>query len=234
MVFLRLFASLAWPCSRNIIRTSFFVTLVTPWALALPSVVGTVQDDSRGKIDEARVTVWDAASGRGLMTSTVMGSFAFNEMTEGDYLFKIEKDDKKPVYGALHLAGDTPHEITVVMLSVTNQDGSLIGAASPLRGSNRPPRTSTKPPKVKPAQVTKKIIPIYPESAKKAGAKANVRIATIILPGGTVDDLVVLSAPSADFALNALLAVRNWRYSPTYLDGEAVEASLTIDVNFEH
>jgi TonB family protein len=56
----------------------------------------------------------------------------------------------------------------------------------------------------------------------------------IILPDGTVDDLVVLSAPNRNFALAALAAVRRWRYSPTYLEGQPVEASLTVDVNFDH
>ena len=55
----------------------------------------------------------------------------------------------------------------------------------------------------------------------------------IILPNGTVDDLVVLSARNSNFAVAALLAVRRWEYSPTHLDDQPVEASLTVDVNFE-
>jgi TonB family protein len=61
-----------------------------------------------------------------------------------------------------------------------------------------------------------------------------VKIAMIILPDGTVDDLVVLSSPNDRFAEAALWAVRLWQYSPTYLDGLAVEANLTVDVNFKH
>jgi outer membrane biosynthesis protein TonB len=55
----------------------------------------------------------------------------------------------------------------------------------------------------------------------------------IILPDGTVGDLVTLSAPDRDMAVAALLAVSKWRYSPTYLDDQAVEASLTVDVTFQ-
>ena len=230
-MFSQLFGSLAL-CD-GLIRSTLVIAFLMPCAVALPILSGTVQDNSQGKIDGAKVTVWDAATGKGVMTSTVMGSFSFNGLTEGDYLLKVEKDDKEPLYGALHLAADIPHEITVVMLPFAGPNAPIVGAAAPLRGANRPPRASAKLPKVKPAQVTKKTTPVYPESAKKAGVKGNVRIATIILPNGTVDDLVVLSAPTADLALSALVAVRQWRYSPTYLDGDAVEASLTIDVNFE-
>jgi TonB family protein len=97
----------------------------------------------------------------------------------------------------------------------------------------RPPRTSAKPPKVKPAQVIKKVTPVYPNDARSTGLRGTVKVAAVILPDGTLNDLVVLSSPNANLALAALLAVRQWRYSPTYLDGQAVEANLTIDVNFE-
>jgi protein TonB len=85
---------------------------------------------------------------------------------------------------------------------------------------------------VKPAQVKKKIAPQYPDAARRAGVAGTVRIAMIILPDGTLDDLIVLSAPDDSLAVAALMAVRLWRYSPTYLDDQAVEASLTVDVNF--
>jgi TonB family protein len=50
---------------------------------------------------------------------------------------------------------------------------------------------------------------------------------------GTLDDLVVLSAPSPDLGLAALYAVREWRYSPTLVDGRAVEVVFTVQVNFK-
>ena len=85
---------------------------------------------------------------------------------------------------------------------------------------------------MKPARLTKKVNPVYPNTAKRSGVDADVRVSTVILPDGTLDDLVILSAPDEGLALAALLAVRQWQYSPTYLDGQAVEADLTIDVNF--
>ena len=96
-----------------------------------------------------------------------------------------------------------------------------------------PPRSSTHPPKVRPAQVKKKVTPVYPDAERKAGIAGRVKIATIILPDGTVNDLVVLSAPNSNLAVAALLAVRRWQYAPTYLDDQPVEASLTVDVTFQ-
>jgi TonB family protein len=79
----------------------------------------------------------------------------------------------------------------------------------------------------------KKVSPTYPDAARRVGVEGNVRIATIVLPDGTLDDLVVLSAPNKELAVATLVAVRQWRYSPTHLDGEPVETNFTIDVKFD-
>jgi TonB family protein len=53
-----------------------------------------------------------------------------------------------------------------------------------------------------------------------------------ILLDGTVDDLVVLSAPSPELAVAALTAVQQWRCSPARRNGKPVETFTTIDVLF--
>ena len=156
-----------------------------------------------------------------------------SNITEGDYLFKAESDGRLPVYGAVHLFGDGAREINVVTLDAAPGTSDSVGAGSGLRDAVRPPRDPSKPPKVKTPQDKKKVTPVYPDAARKAGVHGNVRIATILLPDGSLDDLVVLSAPSRELAVAALVAVRQWRYAPTQLDGEPVETSFTIDVKFD-
>ena len=53
-----------------------------------------------------------------------------------------------------------------------------------------------------------------------------------MLSDGSLDDLVVLSAPDKDLAVAALIAVRQWRYLPTRVEGKPVETRMTIDVKF--
>jgi TonB family protein len=208
------------------------VAFLTSSAVASPSLAGIVKDAFTGLIDGASITVWDAETGKGVQTLSSMGSFSFNARAEGDYLFKAEKDGRLPVLGAFHLA-DEQHNINVVLLSAGSQDADAAGAGSPLRDAVRPPRSSGKPPKVRPAQVKKKIMPFYPDAERNAGVAGVVKIAMIILPDGSVNDLVVLSAPNSNLALAALLSVRRWQYSPTYLDDQPVEASLTVDITFQ-
>ena len=59
-----------------------------------------------------------------------------------------------------------------------------------------------------------------------------MKVATLIRTDGWMDNIVVLDAPDPDFALATLMAVRQWRYSPTLLNGEAVEVVTTTVVNF--
>jgi hypothetical protein len=167
---------------RHMLKICGLAVCLTSSAFALSSLSGIVQDTSKGPIDGASITVWDAETGKGVRTSSYKGSFSLNGLTEGDYLFKVENDGKLPVVGALHLASD--ESIDVVALSSGQGIAALVGAGSPLRSSVRPTRSSAKPPKVRPAQVTRKVTPVYPDTERTAGMAGVVKIAMIILPDG--------------------------------------------------
>jgi protein TonB len=132
-------------------------------------------------------------------------------------LFKVEKDSQLAVFGGFHLLGIPDPRVPGL----------------PSRLGPAPPRFSATPQKVRPAEVKRKVDPSYPEAARKAGIGGLVKIAMVILPDGTVNDLVALSAPNTDLAVAAILAVRRWQYSPTYLGNVPVEASLTVNVAFQ-
>jgi TonB family protein len=214
-------------------KALFSCALLAPCAVAAPSLSGTVQDSMKAPIDGARVTLWDAATGKGLQTLASMGSFSLSNIAEGDYLFKVESDGRMPVFGALHLMSNGSHQISVVMLSPANGSRDAVGAGAALRNAVRPPQDPANPPKVKFPELKKKVTPVYPAAARNAGIEGKARIATVLLPDGTLEDLVVLSAPNQDLAVAALIAVRQWHYSPTRLDGKPVETNFTIDVDFK-
>src|ERR1017187_1073168 len=73
--------------------------------------------------------------------------------------------------------------------------------------------------------------PVYPPLAKQARISGVVHLAAVISKDGTIQDLKVIS----DHPLlipSALEAVKQWVYQPTLLNGEPVEVSTQIDVNF--
>lgn len=76
------------------------------------------------------------------------------------------------------------------------------------------------------------VAPLYPAIAQAARVQGIVIIqATIGVDGAVVDATVLRSVPLLDEA--ALAAVRQWRYTPTRLNGEPVAVIMTVTVNFQ-
>lgn len=75
------------------------------------------------------------------------------------------------------------------------------------------------------------VSPVYPELARQARIEGIVIIEAVIGTNGEVTDAHVLrSVPMLDQA--ALDAVRQWKYSPTLLNGVAVPVVMTVTVTF--
>jgi TonB family protein len=73
--------------------------------------------------------------------------------------------------------------------------------------------------------------PLYPEEALVAGITGVVVAEVVISESGTVTDArVVRSVPLLDEA--ALEAVREWRFTPTIVDGNPVPIRTTVTVHF--
>jgi protein TonB len=75
------------------------------------------------------------------------------------------------------------------------------------------------------------VSPVYPQEAQDARVQGVVIIEAKIAADGSVAEAWVLrSIPLLDGA--ALDAVRQWRYSPTLLNGAPVPVIMTVTVNF--
>jgi TonB family protein len=77
----------------------------------------------------------------------------------------------------------------------------------------------------------KNVAPVYPDIARLARVQGTVVLEAVIDPRGNVTSVRVLrGAPLLDAA--AMEAVRQWRYTPTLLEGRPVPVIMTITVNF--
>jgi protein TonB len=77
----------------------------------------------------------------------------------------------------------------------------------------------------------KHVDPVYPEIAKNAKIQGVVILETTIARDGTVRDVRVLR-PVALLTDAAIAAVKQWQYTETQVNGEAVEVLMTVTVNF--
>jgi protein TonB len=73
--------------------------------------------------------------------------------------------------------------------------------------------------------------PAYPPLAKQARISGVVHLAAVIGKDGNVIDLRVISGHPL-LIPSAIGAVKNWVYQTTLLNGEPVEVSTQIDVNY--
>lgn len=86
--------------------------------------------------------------------------------------------------------------------------------------------------KIKVPQKVHDVAPIYPPIAQAARAQGVVIIQAVIGVDGRVQDAQILrSVPLLDEA--ALMAVRQWVYTPTMLNGIAVPVIMTVTVRFQ-
>jgi protein TonB len=81
------------------------------------------------------------------------------------------------------------------------------------------------------AKLIRQIRPEYPPMAKITRTQGIVRLTASIGIDGAIQNLQLMSGHP--FLIKAAMdAVRQWRYSPTLLNGQPVEVVTTIEVNF--
>jgi periplasmic protein TonB len=81
------------------------------------------------------------------------------------------------------------------------------------------------------ASLIRKVQPSYPAIARAIHLAGAVQLRAIIAADGSVRQVDVISGNPL-FVQPAVAAVREWRYRPTRLNGEAVEVETLITVNF--
>jgi bla regulator protein blaR1 len=80
-------------------------------------------------------------------------------------------------------------------------------------------------------RISKKVQPEYPEAARKARIQGQVILDATIGKNGDVEKLVIVSGPP-ELAPAAIEGVKQWKYHPYLVNGQAVEVKTRIDVNF--
>jgi outer membrane biosynthesis protein TonB len=80
-------------------------------------------------------------------------------------------------------------------------------------------------------KLTHMVEPVYPQIARTAHVEGTIEFHAVIAKDGTIEELKYVSGPML-LMRAAMLAVQQWRYAPTLLNGEPVEVDTTISVPF--
>jgi protein TonB len=82
---------------------------------------------------------------------------------------------------------------------------------------------------IDPAMLIHRVEPVYPPLAKQTHREGRVELRAIIGTDGTIQSLQVVSGDPL-FLMSAREAVQQWKYKPTYLNGQPVEIDTFITV----
>lgn len=85
---------------------------------------------------------------------------------------------------------------------------------------------------VQAAKLVKRVQPVYPTLARGERLSGTVRLHVLIAKDGGVQNVRVMRG-SCSLARASVDAVRQWRYTPTLLNGEPVDVDTEIDVIFQ-
>jgi protein TonB len=123
------------------------------------------------------------------------------------------------------------HDATPVESGVVGFGNSDSVIADPVPPPPPPPSPVPVGGHIRPPQKITDVPPVYPAIARAARVEGIVILEVVIGADGSVRDPRVLrSIPLLDAA--AVEAVRQWRFTPTLLNGEPVPVVMTITVSF--
>jgi TonB family protein len=229
-------------------RRAIALTVVLLLAVTLPTAAfraaqtapaalsGSVYDATGAVLPGVELTLEDAQEMKWQATTDAAGRFVFPQVTPGRYVLAASLAGFRSLRHEFELrtASDWNRAITLQVgtlqetISVSERrvaaPASPPRAAQPIRvgGNLRAPRKEYD------------VKPVYPATMRDAGQEGVVPLDAVIGSDGTVSSVRVLSAQvHPDFAIAAVDAVRQWRFSPTLLNGAPVEVVMTVTVEFK-
>ncbi|MEO6237296.1 MAG: M56 family metallopeptidase [Vicinamibacterales bacterium] len=197
---------------------------------------GSVYDTTGGVLPGVQLTLEDSQQTKWQATSDRVGRFEFPAVAPGPYVLgaalrgfralrhEVALRDSRDWSRAVTLqVGDLQESITVRESRLTAAPALQPRGPEPVRvgGNIRVPRK------------TFDVRPVYPVSMREAGLDGVVPIDAVIGRDGTVASVRVLTAQvHPDLAMAAVDAVRQWRFTPTLLNGTPVDVVMTVTVRF--
>jgi TonB family protein len=189
----------------------------------LPGVAITLEDVTQMKLQ----AVTDAA-----------GHFGFSNVQPGHYVLSAGIPGFRALRQEFDLRARRDWDRAITLQVGVVQESITVSA---LRSPAAPPPSQPRAPQpirvggnIRAPRKLVDVKPVYPASMREAGREGTVPLEAIIGEDGTVTSVRVVSAQvHPDFAIAAVDAVRQWRFSPTLLNGRPVEVVMTVSIDFK-
>jgi len=203
-------------------------------------VAGTIHDVTGAGVSNATIIITNRAADTTEMTASDReGNFSFKAVPGGEYELKVLKRGFE-TYHASHVTLTPGHDFSqdiILQVAAVLDEVDVVpqGTTKPLPStgvSGKPSRLRVRG-DLEASKLITKVQPVYPEGAKAAGIEGKVVLHAVIGMNGKPLSLRVMNTEvDPELARSALEAVSQWRYTPTLLNGEAIEVDTTVMVNF--
>jgi TonB family protein len=130
-----------------------------------------------------------------------------------------------------------PIAILIISVASGGVAGEFQEQSSPLSAQQQPPKQQQAPQRVRVSAgvaeklLVKRVNPDYPKDLRKQRIQGMVALGVRISKDGDVIDVKLVSGEPA-LAQLAINAVKQWKYKPFLLNGQAVEVETQVLVNF--
>ena len=199
---------------------------------------GTVYDPSGAVLPQVAITLADERENRWQTTSDASGRFEFPAIGAGTYTLAASLPGFRMLDEKMTLSAPGDWERAVTLQVGDLRETMSVRAARPAAGGPAAADSAAPVPvrvggNIKPPTRVRDALPVYPRTMQEAGLEAVVPIEAVIATDGVVTSARILTAQvHPDFAAAALAAVRQWRFSPTLLNGKPVEVRMSVSIAF--
>ena len=230
-------------------RQSIIMIVLLLLAIAVPTaafraaqtspatLTGSVYDPTGAVMPGVALTLENAQEEKHQATSRADGRFDFPQVAPGKYVLSASLPGFRTLRQEFELktARDWDRAITLqvgeLKESINVRERRITGPVGP--SQPQLPKALRVGGNIKVPTKTLDVKPIYPKTMREAGREGVVPIEAIIGPDGSVTSVRVVSADvHPDFAIAAADAVRQWKFTPTLLNGTPVEVVMTVKVQF--
>jgi TonB family protein len=196
-------------------------------------LTGTVYDMTGAVLPQAALTLEDAGGMRQPATTDRYGRFDLGIIAPGRYLLSATLIGFLPLTQEIVLR-DASHWDRVMTLHVGTLQETV--TVTDRRPANVPPPAASPAPiggNIRQPRKVFHVNPIYPQALRDAGLEGVVPLGAVIGADGSIVSVRVLGALAhPELVKSAVDAVRQWRFTPTLLNGEAIDVYMTVTVRF--
>jgi len=233
----------------SVSRSSAIWTIALLLAVTLPTaafraaqnspaaLTGSVYDSTGGVLPGVALTLENGKEEKQQATTRADGRFDFPQIAPGKYVLSATLPGFRALKQEFELksARDWDRAITMqvgeVQETISVRERRVTGPVGP--SQPQMPKPIRVGGNIKVPTKTLDVKPVYPKSMRDAGREGVVPIEALIGTDGSVTSVRVLTAQvHPDFAIAAVDAVRQWKFTPTLLNGAPVEVVMKVSVEF--